>query len=103
MRTGNQILNKIKIRIIKNVKKVTVEEEKEEILNKFHYDPLFGGHSGQKKLLAKISSYYYWKNMSKDVINFVKGCKQCKLIKLKKETLNLYTLQLPQQQLLMNW
>lgn len=52
-----------------------------EILEKYHNDPLFGGHMGTKKLYQKIRIRYYWKNMSKDVAKFIKNCVTCQLSK----------------------
>ena len=40
-------------------------------------------HCGRKKLYAKIRTKYYWKNMTKDVTNFVKHCNVCSLSKVK--------------------
>lgn len=50
---GEQILSKLTIHIVPCVKIVIDSEEKQEILAKFHNDPLFGGHAGQNRLYAK--------------------------------------------------
>lgn len=62
---------------------VKYENEKQNLLEKFHCDPIFGGHAGQKKLLEKLRGNYYWKNMTRDIANFVQKCQKCQMCKLK--------------------
>lgn len=76
-------LNKIKIRLTPPILEIKNEEEKRQIMEKFHDDPLWGGHSGQKKLLSKIKSQYKWRNIEKDVANYVKNCEKCLTNKVK--------------------
>jgi len=45
-----------------------------------HNDPL-SSHPGQHVTLMKISSHFVWKNMRKDVADYVKGCAVCQQIK----------------------
>lgn len=78
---GNEILTKISICIVKPALNVQSDSEKHALLKKFHEDPLFGGHTGKKKLLAKLRAKYYWKNMSKDIAKFVENCENCHLNK----------------------
>lgn len=78
---GNQVLNKINLSIVKSPILIENLEEKKEIIRKYHIDPIVGGHSGTRKLFAKIRSRFFWKNMAKDVANFVKNCKECQFNK----------------------
>lgn len=81
---GNEILKRTKnmsISIIRPPKEIVCDEEKLEILKKFHDDPVYGGHSGQKKLYAKLRQNFYWRHMTKDIAKFVRNCENCKLNK----------------------
>lgn len=81
---GNELLRKAKnltISIIKPPKVIECAREKMEILEKFHNDPVYGGHTGQKKLYAKLRQNFYWKGMTKDIAKYVRNCKNCKLNK----------------------
>lgn len=80
---GEKTLKTLQIEIINNVKTITDNDRKIELMQLYHNDPLFGGHTGQKKLYAKIRGLYYWKNMQKDVANFVNSCEKCKTNKPK--------------------
>ncbi len=46
------------------------------ILADLHASAL-GGHLSEKKLLEKVSSRFFWKNMGKDVKRFCKECASC--------------------------
>ena len=80
---ANKILQKLtlillpKIQIINNKNKTEIEQ----ILVKHHDDPIFGGHPGINRLVKKIRLSNYWKNMTKDIKNYVNNCKLCKLNK----------------------
>lgn len=39
--------------------------------------PIYGGHSGQKRLYAKLRENFYWKGMVKDIAEMVKNCSKC--------------------------
>lgn len=81
---GNEVLRKSKnlsIMIIKPPTLIDNDQEKEEILKKFHNDPIHGGHTGSKKMYAKLRANFYWKNMTKDIAKFIKSCENCKLNK----------------------
>lgn len=80
---GNKLLNQLTISIIKPPKVITDASEKMALLEKFHNDPLFGGHAGQKKLYAKLRNNYYWKAMTKDVAKFIQNCENCRVNKHK--------------------
>lgn len=55
---------------------------KDQILKSFHDNPIFGGHPGYKRLYLKIRNQFYWKNLSKDVKNYVKTCESCQKSKI---------------------
>jgi transposase InsO family protein len=62
---------------------ITEKKEKNELMTKYHDNPLLGGHCGQKRLLKKLKSAYRWRNMSRDVANYVRKCHKCKINKAK--------------------
>lgn len=80
---GNKTLKSFKIILVDPIKTVVEEAEKTKLLETYHKDPIIGGHCGRKRLYAKLRTRYYWKNMTKDISAFVKGCKQCNLNKVK--------------------
>lgn len=75
-----------KILLIPTPEEINDEKMKANILNKFHYDPIFGGHTGQKKLYAKIRERYYWKNITKDIAKLVRNCEICQKSKVLSKT-----------------
>lgn len=80
---GNKILNRLII-IIKETPITIVDEEKKlEIMAKYHDNPILGGHIGRNRLFFKIKSRYTWKNMSRDIKNFVNKCHECQTNKAK--------------------
>lgn len=80
---GNKFLRNLTISIIKPPKKVIDASEKQKLMEKFHNDPLFGGHPGQKRLYAKLRGNYYWKRMTKDIASFISKCENCSMNKHK--------------------
>lgn len=74
-------LKKLIIALTPKLKYVKNDHERHAILKKFHDEPLFGGHTGIKRMLTKIKSRYEWKNLCKDVTNYVKNCKKCQMNK----------------------
>lgn len=80
---GNKILKNLTISIIKPPKIVVDASEKQSLLEKFHNDPLFGGHSGQRKLYAKLRNNFYWRRMTKDIAKFIEKCENCRVNKHK--------------------
>lgn len=80
---GNKVLRSLTISIFKPPKVVTDASEKLEIIKRFHDDPLFGGHAGQKKLYAKLRSNFYWRRMTKDIAKFIANCENCRTNKHK--------------------
>lgn len=81
MQIAEKSLKSVYITIIPAVKLITNNQEKYDLVKKFHYDPIFGGHCGSKRLLAKLKSLYFWKGMSKDVHQFAKKCHKCQINK----------------------
>ena len=49
---------------------------REEVM-KNHYDDLLGGHCGYFKTLCKITQWYWWPKMKKDVKEWVQTCSVC--------------------------
>lgn len=80
-KVGNKVLKPITMQIIKPAKLVVDATEKLDLIRKFHDDPLFGGHAGQKRLYAKLRNDYFWKGMTRDVAKYVQNCENCKLNK----------------------
>lgn len=79
----HKYLNKLTI-ILCSVKMViTNKNEKLKLIEKFHDNPILGGHCGQKRLLKKLRASYTWKNMSRDVANFIRNCHKCQINKIK--------------------
>ena len=78
-----KILNKLQIILIRPPEVVGNEEMKQKLLKENHDDPMTGGHCGQKKLLKKLQSRNFWRNMPKDVVKFIKNCPSCLKNKIK--------------------
>lgn len=83
---ANTILTDLQINLVKTPKEIKNDEEKINILEKFHKDELFGGHCGHKKLYAKIKDHFYWRKMTRDIAKYIKNCKVCKLSTPNKKT-----------------
>lgn len=77
-----RVLTHLRVVLLKRPMIVTDEARKLSLLNEFHSNPMFGGHCGQKKLYANLRSRYFWKNMKKEINDFVKCCPHCKLTKV---------------------
>lgn len=83
---GNKYLKNLYVTIVKRPLKIETRAEKMKIMEKFHNDPLYGGHSGQKRMYSQIRSKYYWRYMTSDIAKFVKNCHICKLSKPGRKT-----------------
>lgn len=81
---GNE-LTKINIKIFKNKEKITNNEEKMKILNKYHDNKITGGHSGISRTYDKIRQFYHWPLLKKDVRNYIKNCKTCQINNFKEK------------------
>lgn len=51
-------------------------ETRERLMKQFHDGPI-GGHRGVDKTHEKISNYYIWEGMKKEISEYVKHCKIC--------------------------
>jgi len=71
---GNNILKSLRIALLNPVTVIENNKEKEAILSTFHDGLIQGGHTGITKTLAKVQRHYYWKNMSKDIKEYIKKC-----------------------------
>ena len=71
---------------------------REKILQEFHNSAI-GGHAGIARTMARVTAQFYWKNMKKDITQFVQNCAICQ--QAKHETKNpaglLQPLPIPQQ------
>lgn len=74
---GNNTLNNLKIYITKEPKKIYDGNEKEKIMKRNHVNISTGEHCGQKKLFAIIRDEFYWRNMTRDIAQFVRNCGVC--------------------------
>lgn len=45
------------------------------------YDSPIGGHSGQEATFRRLSQFFYWPGMRKEVIAYVSACETCQRIK----------------------
>ena len=78
-------ISNYQIIIYKPPRFITEQDEINEILTCHHMTPT-GGHIGQHRLYLKLREYYKWKNMKKDIINFIRRCEKCKINKLHRHT-----------------
>lgn len=83
---GNEVLKKLTIHLISKAISINDKNEKKEIIDRYHNDPLYGGHLGIKKMYSKIRSKYYWKNMLKDITNYVINSEKCNVSKHRTHT-----------------
>lgn len=74
---GNQILKELKIALTSKILQVTQENEKLELIKKYHDSPLLGGHSGIRRTYNKLKSNYSWYNMFKQIKNYIAKCEKC--------------------------
>lgn len=79
---GTQVLKGIEIALTPELTQVTDVEKINEIIRQYHDDPIRGGHPGIVRTTNKIRQHFYWKNMKKDIKNYVTDCKQCKKNKI---------------------
>jgi len=56
---------------------------KSKLLNKFHDEPL-SGHQGFNRTLERLSRHYWWPNMKKDILNYVRSCEICNKNKVRR-------------------
>lgn len=76
----------IVITLLNPANQINYSQEKiKTILKEFHDNPL-GGHLGYKRMTKKIKLYHYWKNMTKDIKNYVNECALCQKNKISRYT-----------------
>ena len=51
------------------------------VMRLYHDHTFFGGHFGVTVTLAKISPIYYWPKLQHSIIQYIRTCVQCQLIK----------------------
>ena len=51
------------------------------VLKLLHNDVLAGGHVGTSALTEKVMNRFYWRNMHKDILDYVRACETCSLRK----------------------
>jgi hypothetical protein len=74
---GDQLLIHVRYRDGEEIRRIVVPEEaKAEILFQFHGSRL-AAHMGVFKTYEKLLTRFHWKNMSRDVQNYVLSCMQC--------------------------
>jgi len=78
---ANDILAKLSVAVVSPVRPIASGNEKQRLLKLFHDDPIHGGHCGINRLYLKLKAQYAWKNMLRDVKNYIKSCKSCALNK----------------------
>lgn len=74
---ANKVLKKLTIALTPSVTYVQDSKEKLSLIEKFHNDPIFGGHCGVRRLYHKLRLKYFWNDMLKDIISYVKKCIKC--------------------------
>lgn len=80
---GNEILKRTRIYLITPQEVIIDKGQRLKIIEDMHKNAILGGHFGYKKTYAKIRSNYYWKNMTRDISNFIKICEECKKSKVR--------------------
>lgn len=66
----------ITLNIINKKEEVTNQEEQQEVIRNFHDNPI-SGHPGMKRTLDKISRFFYWQGMKKQIAKYVQRCESC--------------------------
>lgn len=89
---ANGNLKNTTIRLMQPIERIDSAYKKLEIIAHFHNHELEGGHTGQRRLYAKIRSKYEWPNMAKEIRKYVKNCQQCRVNKPKVTNKELLTL-----------
>lgn len=87
--SGNLSLSTLQLTLVNPIKTIYDTNERSNIIQRNHDDPIFGGHPGTKRLLAKLKHQFTWKNMYKDVKDYVGKCQKCQLAKPKNKNVEL--------------
>nr|XP_034195346.1 uncharacterized protein LOC117611508 [Osmia lignaria] len=71
----------INITICKGTVQIPPKEERKNIIRENHESPV-AGHKGIRKTYLRIRNKYYWKNMKKEITDYVRSCISCQRTKL---------------------
>lgn len=71
--------------ILRGIKRIDDDNEKQFILNDFHLLPT-SGHAGVRRMTNNIKRRYFWPGIYKDVLDFVKKCPTCQKTKYSRYT-----------------
>lgn len=74
---ANELLKNLFIVLTPKYTIITDDEEKIKIIQKYHDDPILGGHVGTRRLIEKLKQFCRWKFMIRDVTRYVRACKHC--------------------------
>lgn len=69
-----------RICILRGVKRIDNDEDKNFIINDYHLLPT-SGHAGVRRMCNNIKKKYYWPGIEKDVKDFVRKCEKCQICK----------------------
>lgn len=75
----------VEISIFNNNLLTPLESNRDILLEEFHNSPI-GGHQGVSRTYKKISQFYTWKGLKRDIKKFIKRCTLCQKNKLSKKT-----------------
>lgn len=68
----------------RGIEEIVDIELRKKIISENH-NSLIGGHSGQKATIAKIREKYHWKNLNREVIDFIQNCDECQTEKINRQ------------------
>lgn len=69
-----------RICILRGIKRIDCDEEKNFIINDYHLLPT-SGHAGVRRMINNIKRKFYWPGIEKDVRNYIQKCETCQKIK----------------------
>lgn len=78
---GNDMLSNLTIYIINPIVQVSARDEKLRLIQKYHDDPIFGGHRGVHKVYQNLKQFVSWKDMYKEIKEYVSRCPECQKCK----------------------
>lgn len=83
---ATHMLKNLKIVLLDPLRNVTNAKEKEELIKRYHEDPIIGGHLGVRKVLSRLRANYTWKGMSRQVKRYIGSCGKCQMNKPRRKT-----------------
>lgn len=83
---GNQTLKHVSIILVDPPKFVHDIQERKDLILLNHDNHAFGGHSGKRRLHAKLRQKYFWPRMTRDIAQHVNACHECQVNKVRKHT-----------------